>query len=1820
MSQGIQPVRDVDVNRSLEGVLLPRLAQMLHGKQAGHCMRVGDLPAELMSSLCRRLREAAPDCEIHLLSETSQSNLCINAGKLIELRNPKEDGSLRPPLLVFVPAEIRAAAEDSFGVATFEDLDLADVFPEHERQLLSGMTNGMPAKVAEIIRTLRESGWAWVTDQAIARFLLAIKINGNTPDLIGAALCELGLVPDFHLCDPGVDYVKRLRRNLEAMEILIRSDKSERLRALDLGLANQEFAKGLSGFLAGRTLDNPTLLARKLAYDRGNWKFSFDKWDFAEDKDLDGICILVVDCNLPFVPEDTEEERLQHLVGHPYLPTGKKGLKRFSVSFTVRPSPGKLPALARFTAQIFSRDGGPTGLCKSRKAGKQAKATISFDKLSRTEWDEGWHYVRVEAFTADGDRLPLKDLNGNLLPWNIGQGENPEDALNHSELFYVVPDTDADQPVQQRATPRFESILHARFHFGMSSEQPGVIPDVNEIQWLNGGGKNIGIGLGMLNVKLRLLGSVNIPVSRALKVLEQTILREPDVLNWRLEIEDGIPGSPLPCGPSRPDIPEFEDFLKSRKLYFSAIRNGDSELITQAGDFLSLSEVTLDYATAYSSLLDALLLRTSSGSQEVQRAAISQLRSVLSLDSIRLIIRDHVNGTREAGLMSPTHPLRALWLATWAQLGLSWAKKLPASPPGCCASARTSLLEKIVPANVPPVLTINGGKQLIAVDNLNAFWTLYASPAEGDPRELVGAVCTAFSLPEPDIGGSLINGEYLAGKIKRYLGQHPYIQELIINAFGLGKGKVLAEAVSRLRRDSAFNDVRYNIRVFSSGTQGGEAIAQLSTGPRMDGFGIVNKRSVLSSFRHANLTINDFRKAPDTYAAHLSFLFDIFPPADVGAAQSSQQAERSAVSGLTQSFHTSYKDDGGQTARWERIPKHGPAHAIKGGEAFSSALPRLAQSIDAATAVVATGQTGRALRPVLSLSLQADDRSLIQQVHRVSDWVFTIDRNMGTEFYDHGGENGRPEYLIDHSPDMATSLGHRLVITSRSMTEIEAMLSPILQEYGLPCERKHAVAVLTQIRSLSGRLALKLLSAPTQRAEVLGLAFSRAYLDLHGAFSNQIAVPLDAHLELYAELKKAADDLGNVISFKRTDIALFDLDARARTITCRLVEVKCYRDVGNLGAFEELKNSIQGQLDESHNVLQEHFDHEFSYPDRPDRILKSHEFAILLRFYLERGIRHGVIDSEAATEFQFLLDSIEEGFQLIFTHTGIIFDFAKSGAESVELVNGIEFHRVGKDLIAELVNAAGEMLQNGSGNTAPDLAKSSSTVSGFSFTKAGAAAFLPVERDRATSDLVVGTPELQSQNAFTLYADKANTTSSKLKSEELLVAESAAVGTEKIETPVSAPGLAAELNDEGEIPKSTTSITSASDTPPEPPIKTEADAYLGVTSESPQYGILGEVSGRKVALDLNHTQTISLFGVQGGGKSYTLGTIIEMSLLQIPQINVLPKPMATVVFHYSPTQDYKPEFTSMVEANTEEREMQLLAQSYGAKPQALKDVVLLTPVDKLEERRAEFPNVKVVPLLFSAAELQASHWLFLMGAVGNQSAYIRQLKFGMRKLRKNGQFTVAGLEQEIEASSLSEPLKELARMRLNFAAQYIKEGASITALVKPGRLLIVDLRDEFIEKDEALGLFVVLMQLLSEAKDHDESFNKLVVFDEAHKYIENPDLVKGLVEVVREMRHKGTSILVASQDPPSVPTSLIELSSQIIMHKFNSPAWLKHLQKANASLGGLSPEKMAALGPGQAYVWSSKATDDSFTQQAIRIQCRPRVTLHGGNTKTAVEG
>ena len=82
-------------------------------------------------------------------------------------------------------------------------------------------------------------------------------------------------------------------------------------------------------------------------------------------------------------------------------------------------------------------------------------------------------------------------------------------------------------------------------------------------------------------------------------------------------------------------------------------------------------------------------------------------------------------------------------------------------------------------------------------------------------------------------------------------------------------------------------------------------------------------------------------------------------------------------------------------------------------------------------------------------------------------------------------------------------------------------------------------------------------------------------------YTNQIVVPLDAHLDLYHALQKNADEFGDEVSLRRTDLALFDFDAANMVINCRLVEVKCYGAAGGLSGLINSRRPLSDQIQQS---------------------------------------------------------------------------------------------------------------------------------------------------------------------------------------------------------------------------------------------------------------------------------------------------------------------------------------------------------------------------------------------------------------------------------------------------------------------------------------------------------------------------------------------------------------------------------------------------------------------------------------------------------------
>ena len=1268
-----------------------------------------------------------------------------------------------------------------------------------------------------------------------------------------------------------------------------------------------------------------------------------------------------------------------------------------------------------------------------------------------------------------------------------------------------------------------------------------------------------------------------------------------------------------------PTSAAMASFLAAREEFFAVVRKDSAELSMQGLLFHDSEKECLAYAERYLDLVRNLIRQAEMTSGGERQQHLRSLRNVLSVDSIHVILTDFRGRHREAVLVSPTHPVRALWLNSWVTLGKDWIEKIKSGGKDYIPHVRSALLDGLVPSAYPVGIPVEDGRIFTPVDNLNAFWALYAPTTENNSRGLMAEICSALGLAEPSAAGIDISGKVIADKIERYLSQHPYVRELSLNIFNPGSGSLIAEALIALQQKREYADLRYDIRLFTSEPDSpvlGEALESIvhpgaTVNEAADAFAASTGNHLFSKLNLAKHALNEFHANSKDFPAHISVLLDVFPAEELSISERPMGV--TPLYGLIQGFDTEFVDDDSGTF-WNKRPIIGRSFGANNHAACFDLLSSLNRHLCFATSAVATSGASFKAVPVVTLGLDVAQRELIYEVHQISDWVFTIDRNMGIEFFDHGGRKNRPDYLIDYVPGASSQATHNLIISSRSNDELEAMLKPVLLEHGLSADGEQSVQILANLRSLSGQLALKLISARTQQAEALGLALARLYLEYQGALSNQIIVPLDAHTDLY-RVSGESDDVNDAISLQRTDLGLFDLDLNTRTITCNLVEVKCYSQVGAFAAFNQLKERISAQINQSERILQRHFDPALKKPDRPDRLLKSRELAQILRFYLERSLRYGIFEETAAQEARGLLESIEQGYSLQFRRCALIFDFDKSGTESPDNEIGIEFHRIGKDLIHALLENCRKPVSVESEEvpTAPSL--SEQIISNVP--KLETAAFIAPNRVRSTSWTVdeLWNDELETPVTLPIPSVSEETIAPVQKEAQAKPVEQAPEPTTivpKQEKDDEQPATVDVEPEEAVRP----ALEVQGHLTFEPQAEVSYDIMLGVNGSSPQYGLLGEVSGRKIALDLNHTHTISLFGVQGGGKSYTLGTAIEMASMPIQHINVLPSPLATVIFHYSPTQDYAPEFTSMINANSVEDEIRILRERYKANPEALKDVLILTPANKVDDRRAEYPDIEVKPIAFSAAELKAAHWKFLMGAIGSQSMYMRQINLIMRGLRDN--LTLDSLRAGIDNSGLSDHLKELAQTRLLFASEYIDDNQRLQDLIRPGRLIIVDLRDEYIEKDEALGLFVVMLQVFSEATYQGRAFNKLVVFDEAHKYIENDDLVSGLVEVVREMRHKGTSIMVASQDPPSVPISLIELSSQIIMHKFNSPAWLKHIQKANAALGELTSDKMSRLGTGEAYVWSSKASDDSFTRGAVKIKCRPRITQHGGSTKTAV--
>lgn len=105
-------------------------------------------------------------------------------------------------------------------------------------------------------------------------------------------------------------------------------------------------------------------------------------------------------------------------------------------------------------------------------------------------------------------------------------------------------------------------------------------------------------------------------------------------------------------------------------------------------------------------------------------------------------------------------------------------------------------------------------------------------------------------------------------------------------------------------------------------------------------------------------------------------------------------------------------------------------------------------------------------------------------------------------------------------------------------------------------------------------------------------------------------------------------------------------------------------------------------------------------------------------------------------------------------------------------------------------------------------------------------------------------------------------------------------------------------------------------------------------------------------------------------------------------------------------------------------------------------------------------------------------------------------------------------------------------------------------------MVLADLTDPMLTPAEARSIFQVL---LFQFRGIPMDCGKLIVFDEAHKYLDSGasntdgcELTASIVEIVRQMRHHGIRVLLSTQDPKTLPSHLLEMVSVAILHRFHS--------------------------------------------------------------------
>jgi len=402
--------------------------------------------------------------------------------------------------------------------------------------------------------------------------------------------------------------------------------------------------------------------------------------------------------------------------------------------------------------------------------------------------------------------------------------------------------------------------------------------------------------------------------------------------------------------------------------------------------------------------------------------------------------------------------------------------------------------------------------------------------------------------------------------------------------------------------------------------------------------------------------------------------------------------------------------------------------------------------------------------------------------------------------------------------------------------------------------------------------------------------------------------------------------------------------------------------------------------------------------------------------------------------------------------------------------------------------------------------------------------------------------------------------------------------------------------------------------------RVKPDIFLGVEKEPKQWGILGRTAGRLVAVDLNEPHIVFVCGKQGSGKGYTIGVVCEMLLSKTIQgISQVGKPATLIVFH-KPREDMRSEFWSIVEANANTAEAEVLREQYGVEPRRVITErgfrIFVDPYVYKNERQKfeEEYGTKVYPIGIKPNRLTAEDWPHVL-SLGKKSGsiYVKKVFQIIKKTQYEEGFGVRTIRREVEASDLNPNQKGFASMRLETLAEYLEGGDFMDDLLLGG-VNVFDLRRIMMEPDDVFSvMMLVISSLINNERTAREQF--VFVINEAHDYLRkglDKDFTDYINYLIRKKRHAGTWLMLDTHFPEDVDPKVIKGSDVKIFHKSDiiSSSLLRQVVEG-------TPTPPHQLNTGEAIVRADKS--NLGPDRVMVVNVRPRLTHHGAATRTAVQ-